>query len=979
MRGRAPRSRRSRLWAAGALELAAAGLLLLSAIPQAAGQAVGSAAPAATSATPAFAASETLSRTFVSNGQTQVVDGPRTFSVSVSQTSGLRNRQVITVGWSGAHPTGGISGTLNDVAASKQEYPVVIMECRGVDSPTAPPAQQLSPSTCWTNAEYQRVLNENGSPAPIWYFDPYLATADKTAQVNVPASGCESSGVEWDVPFVAANGMQYPVGQRGCGGAPPDMTDQEQADVLPGDTTFGVSDLSGSGSVKFSLESAASLPEVGCSSTVACSLVIVPIEGTDCDASTVPASVQVSPSDLAQCETPGKFPPGSINPVVVGADAVAGNSWFLPSEWKNHISVPLSFEPDQSACAGIGGATVNIYGSEMLAPATGLWDPHFCLESNGFDATHVVTAEPEAKNLLASGAIKAAFQALPPAGGGNGNGFWSHPTVEAPVAVSGFAIAYVIDNVDGQPYTDLKLDARLLAKLLTESYAGNSNFQSELCDPGPDPNNCGSFLLNNPISIFQDPEFQALNPTLLDRVFNPPGIQTDAAATLFQVLGQSDEVRALTSYINADPEARAWLNGAPDPWGMVVNPAYKGIQLPVDSWRLLDTANTGSLYTTDPTFPPCLNPSNSNPDTSSLTPARPLIDAPQASYTQVGLNLSFGIAASQTNCSYVAGVSSLNAIGPERYGARFLIGLVPLALARQFDLDTAALETYVSPDAPTKFVDGSDRVFVAPTVSSLEAAAQLLQPDITDGSWTLPYSDFPAKAETAAAYPGTTLISLDAPTQGLDKAAAAELGSYLSYVTTTGQTPGTGVGQLADGYLPLTAANGLGNEFQYSQMAAADVAAQNGQVPSLIPVPTPVTTTTTAPRTTTTGPTSTTTGVNSLAGDTGFGSGGGGSGSAAVPLSSNSSSGVGLSGASGAAVSNAGSASRSPVPSGRSGGGSALSGGTASTAPASGGRTVAYSAGFGGAALPLAMVIAVLGGIVALGGRPGSRPRRRAA
>ena len=75
------------------------------------------------------------------------------------------------------------------------------------------------------------------------------------------------------------------------------------------------------------------------------------------------------------------------------------------------------------------------------------------------------------------------------------------------------------------------------------------------------------------------------------------GIQPAPAATLFSILSQSDVMWALTSYINADPEARAWLNGKPDPWGMVVNPAYEGIKLPVESWPLLDTTTNGPDYT----------------------------------------------------------------------------------------------------------------------------------------------------------------------------------------------------------------------------------------------------------------------------------------------------------------------------------------------------------------------------------------------
>src|SRR5262249_38835267 len=38
--------------------------------------------------------------------------------------------------------------------------------------------------------------------------------------------------------------------------------------------------------------------------------------------------------------------------------------------------------------------------------------------------------------------------------------------------------------------------------------------------------------------------------------------------------GNSDAAREVWEWILADPEARAWLNGEPDQWGMVVNPVY---------------------------------------------------------------------------------------------------------------------------------------------------------------------------------------------------------------------------------------------------------------------------------------------------------------------------------------------------------------------------------------------------------------------
>ena len=62
-----------------------------------------------------------------------------------------------------------------------------------------------------------------------------------------------------------------------------------------------------------------------------------------------------------------------------------------------------------------------------------------------------------------------------------------------------------------------------------------------------------------------------------------------AASVLLALSGESDVTWALTSYINSNPAARAWLNGQPDPWGMTVNCEYKGIKLPVSSWPLLST------------------------------------------------------------------------------------------------------------------------------------------------------------------------------------------------------------------------------------------------------------------------------------------------------------------------------------------------------------------------------------------------------
>src|SRR5436305_2507848 len=125
------------------------------------------------------------------------------------------------------------------------------------------------------------------------------------------------------------------------------------------------------------------------------------------------------------------------------------------------------------------------------------------------------------------------------------------------------------------------------------------------------------------MNITHDPEFQALNPQVA-----PSSSGNFGAATLLMLSSDSDVVHALTAYIDADREARAWLDGQPDPWGMVVNPNYKGIDLPVDTWPLLDTYEPRDIYTDSN---PCLQ---QNP-----VPYLPLVASPTTRLASISLNL----------------------------------------------------------------------------------------------------------------------------------------------------------------------------------------------------------------------------------------------------------------------------------------------------------------------------------------------------
>ena len=734
-------------------------------------------------------------------GTEQVVDS-RTVSLSVSQTADLQGRQEIRVSWTGAHPTGGIVGDQNSILAQQEEYPMVLLECRGVDSTTAPASQQLSPQTCWTAGASERY-QDSYAKFPPYRLDQFAAPADRTQVVGAPSplpSQCrgEPATTQFWVPFVAADGISYFGGPGGgCAGQPPEA-DNIGGSALPSNETFGVTALDGTGSTNFDVWTSAQNASLGCSTSVACSLVAVPIMGISCDptGSLVPIAdrppVAQQAASTAACEAGGNFAPGQlVNPAGQESLTVSGSLWWSASNWRNRITVPLSFAIPPSACATTGAKNaLEIYGSELMIQATAQWDPYFCVNASLFPVVHVQTGEPEARNLISTGSADAAFTSEPQPGG------YGKPVVNAPVAVSGFSITYDIDGTNGQPYTNLKLTPLLLAKLLTESYPSVLQVQQQF-----------PALAHNPLNITDDPEFIALNPGVAHGVN-----ASQAASELVSLSSNSDVMTALTSYITADPAARAWLNGTPDKWGMVVNPAYKGIQLPVSRWPLLSTFKLATTQND------CL--------LHDPVPFLPLVSAPMATLEEISLALQFSIANSTTICSQVDGTSAgekLVALGRQVPGFRFLIGVSPLADTQRSLVQSAALET-------------STGTFVTPSAASLQRAASLLTPDPAHGTWSFPYSSILSDPANSAAYPGTMVVYAAVPTSGLSPTIAGQLSTYLKFVTSSGQSEGLGLGQLPPGYLPLTASSGLGALAAYSQSAIADIAAQNGQVPPLVTV-----------------------------------------------------------------------------------------------------------------------------------------------
>ena len=231
----------------------------------------------------------------------------------------------------------------------------------------APARGQVTPQTCWTQdwgSRYQDSFTNNADGSwPSYRLDHNAATPG-AADVGVPASlpagtfgNCqseESGAFAAPVQYLGALGCRKMATvlrrwtQRGYCGEPPEATNIGGA-ALPSNETYGVSKADGSGNTEFDVFNAVENATLGCSQTVPCSLVAVPIMGIDCDADLVGGSPSAADqASIADCEKTGYYQPGaqqagqSQDPDEL---TVSGSLWWSASNWQNRISVPLTFAP----------------------------------------------------------------------------------------------------------------------------------------------------------------------------------------------------------------------------------------------------------------------------------------------------------------------------------------------------------------------------------------------------------------------------------------------------------------------------------------------------------------------------------------------------------------------------------------------------------------------------------------------------------
>lgn len=740
--------------------LIALGLVALG-LPAATGRATAAAGGSGDAATPAYSQTKHLSRTIMFDGQPIEVDA-RDVTVTASRTTELRGRERIDLTWSGAHPSGGRAASPFGELGMLQEYPVVILQCRGVDDPSLPADQQLSPETCWTSSRIQRTQSMDASQA-VWRHDAWATEADladKSGLVPLPAE-CNDPPTfsTHTTAFRAANGTLY----TSCT-AETMAPEAAVGAAFPPAEMAAFTDADGNGSAKFEVRTDVENESLGCSDTVACSVVVIPIEGISCR------------DDDRECSKAGRFEPGASNYANDGVDlAVSPQLWWSPSNWRNRFSVPLDFGLAPDACDVLDSRPpTGFYGSELMAQASLQWSPAYCLDKKRFKFQHNKMPDAAGFNLAETGGGAAAFVSSEHESTGD-------PMAYAPTAVTGFSIAYVIDRPgNAGEYGSLRLNARLLAKLLTQSYVGSERGRTH---PG---------MSQNPASINLDPEFQRLNPGL-DQV------PREAGATLLSLSESSDVIETLTSYIAQDPDAMDFVDGKADPWGMKVNPSYRKIELPVPEWPLLD----------DFVAPSALECYQQNP-----APYFTQVAAPVTSLRKIAEAVLDAWPNVQTKCDRATSSDpwKIGRIDRQGVGTRFMLGLVSIGDAERLGLDEAELET-------------AGKTYVGPTEAAMARAVRLAEPSRTGDT---PFTLDMRSVVKAHGYPGTMIVYTAARTANLPEEDAAKVAEFVRISTTEGQKLGYGNGELPAGYLPITRSGVTAPMWKQAQSVATAISEQKG-------------------------------------------------------------------------------------------------------------------------------------------------------
>jgi len=724
-------------------------------------------------------------------GSAMTLSGTGEFSslqVTVSQTQDLINQNV-DVSWTGATPTYPGAGTFY------RDF-VQIMQCWGDDAATGP-----DPSQC----EFGVTTASSLSGTLVISRQMTVGAAADPLETDVPPN----PGINnYYMPFV-------PAPQSGPTTAykRPALDTQDDSDYFDNADTnevdYARTDADGSGNKYFQMQNNTESPGLGCGQAVTdpsapggttnepCWLVVVPRGDTDVNGDVVTGD---------------------------SANSALNSSPLSATNWSHRIVFPLNFQPASTACA-IGANEVQTAGDEQLAEAMSNWQTGLCSQYPNTPYSYSELSDDESRNQLNTASPGLQFVSQPLA---TPFGQTAPDVLYAPVAVNALTISFYIQEPLGAPdaggqVTQLNLNARLLAKLLTQSY------QDAVAENDP----YTDVPKQNPVDLTTDPEFLALNPQFQGLRFGANNIPD-----IILPFGTADSFSELWTWINQDPAARAFLNGIPDNQGnygnpnysgMVVNPNYYKLQLPLEDFP-----------TTDPYCQPPVAALSINPETPlcgiALHPYFNTMDqgAQAASQGNQGLRTTWVLSANQTG--------SWGSTAPEGDGSIAILALSDAATAANYDLPTASLcnDEAGETNASGQIIPAGNLATdcVSATPQAMDAAVGDAEQSTIDPSVLIPNTH----TIDPRAYPLTTITYAATVPSALTADQGAQFANLLEYIAGPGQVPGLAPGDLAPGYAPLPKALAA-----QTVTVAGDLRTDAGVPVTSTPTSTPTTLTTAPP------------------------------------------------------------------------------------------------------------------------------------
>ena len=668
--------------------------------------------------------------------------------VTVSQTRDLLS-QGITVSWTGAststRPTGSTGGEnflqiaqcWKEDAANPGHPDRTSCQYGAFLSPGSTRDGFVEASNIHDNDEAYTALGSGQFFDPPYTSIPFVAS-DGTVVASVAA---DANGVNHQVPSVNVNTNQF-------------FTNYTSNEV----SWAGSNDL-GEGSVKFELQTSLQSPGLGCGQPIL--VTGQPTVGQSCWLVIIPRGVGDS-----------------------GESSIRQSGLFWDA-WQHNLAVKLDFKPVGVRCE-IGAAERQLAGSELMSGAVASWQPSLCSGATG--AAYVVSTGSETDALVAaSGTIPSPLaMTSSPLGLGAAD-----PLRYAPIALSGVALTFSIDRElttvgtvpdeyasrETTPFTELKLTPRLVAKLLTNSYYEGLPSGADLSHIGY---NGSSDPGNNPRNLTTDPEFLELN----DPEWAFQNLSRASLADFLVPSGRSDLATQLWTYVMADPDASAFLNGTPDPYGMIVNPWYStsdainpngtGLTLPVDSFPKADPAEKPATTGGNGTGP--INLVTWRPYTSDFEQGASLV---------------------LRGDGQVLGGWDPAAVPPKyQKTPRSLLGQQKVLAVTT----TAAAARYQNVTVSLRNPAGA---FVTPTETSMQAAAAAMT--LAPGSASV-YRFDPASAAAkgaASAYPLTMPVYAALNPLQTDASLRSTYAAFIRYAVGDGQVVGEDIGRLPAGYAPI--------------------------------------------------------------------------------------------------------------------------------------------------------------------------------